>query len=153
LLVILGVELRVLPVESSAAAFGSGWAAGKAYVLPVLTLALFLTPYLTRMVRANVRETSVQPFVRAAALRGTPRRRLVWRHISPNASLPVINVIALTSAELIGGVVVIETVFGFPGIGRALVEATSGKDIPTVQAVVLVMGAGYVFLNLAADAL
>lgn len=152
LLVVLAVELPVFPVESSGAAFDSGLTAVKAYVLPVLTLALFLTPYLLRMVRANVRDVVGQPFIRASALRGLPRRRIIWRHVVPNASLPVISVIALTSAELVGGVVVIETVFGFPGIGRLLVEATSGKDIPTVQAVVLVMGTGYVLLNFAADA-
>jgi peptide/nickel transport system permease protein len=152
-LVVFAVWLQWLPVESSAASFGTGWDKVKAYILPVLSLALLLTPYMLRMVRVNVRDTIAQPYVRSAVLRGVPRSRVIWRHVVPNASLPVISVVALSLAELIGGVVVIETVFGFPGIGKQLVDSVDGKDIPVVQAIALVMGAGYVFLNLAADAL
>jgi peptide/nickel transport system permease protein len=151
LLVVLAVQLGWFPIESSGAAVGVGMDEFKAYVLPVLTLAIVLTPYMARMVRANVRDTLSQPFVRSAVLRGVPRRSIVWRHVVPNASLPVVNVVALSMAELIGGVVVIETVFGFPGIGKLLVDSVSSKDIPTVQVITLVMAAGYVLLNLAAD--
>lgn len=152
LLVVFGVWAGVLPIESSAAGFGSGWEATKAYILPTLTLAIVMTPYILRMVRANVRDTLPLPFVRSAALRGIPRRRVVWRHVVPNASLPVVNVVALSLAELVGGVVVIETVFGFPGIGKLLVESVGSKDIPTVQAIAVVIGLGYVILNFVADA-
>lgn len=151
MLIVLGVKLKVLPIESTAAALGSGGEQVKAYALPVLTLALVLTPYILRMVRANVRETMDLPFVRAAVLRGFSRRRVVWQHVTPNASLPVVNVVALSLAELVGGVVVTETVFGFPGIGKFLVDAVSSKDIPTVQAIALVMGVGFVLLNIVAD--
>lgn len=152
MLVLLAVEAGLLPVESSAASFGEGLDAMRAYVLPVLSLAIVLTPYMARMVRVNVRDTLAQPFVRSAVLRGVPRRRVVWQHVVPNASLPVVNVIALSMAELIGGVVVIESVFGFPGIGKLLVDAVGGKDLPTVQAIALIMGTGYVLLNFLADA-
>ena len=152
LLVVLAVEANVLPVESSAAALGSGSDRVEAYILPVLTLAIVLTPYMLRMVRANVRDTLDMPFVQAAVLRGFSRRRVIWQHVVPNASLPVVNVVALSLAELVGGVVVIETVFGFPGIGKYLVESVSSKDIPTVQAIALIMGVGFVALNFAADA-
>jgi peptide/nickel transport system permease protein len=151
LLVVLGVELGVLPIESSGVAFGSTADAVKGYVLPVLTLATVLTPYMTRMIRANVRDVAGRPFIRSAVLRGLSRRRVVWRHVVPNASLPVVNVVALSMAELIGGVVVIETVFGFPGIGQLLVDSVGSRDIPTVQVIALIIGAGVVGLNFVAD--
>jgi peptide/nickel transport system permease protein len=151
LLVVFSVQLGWLPVESTAISFGSGLDVVKAYVLPVFALALVLTPYIARMVRANVRETLAAPYVRAAVLRGVPSRRVTWRHVVPNASLPVINVVALSTAELIGGVVVIETVFAFPGIGKLLVDSVSSRDIPTVQVIALIMGIGYVAFNLLAD--
>jgi len=151
-LLVLAVEFHALPIESSAAALGSGSAKIKAYILPVLSLATVLTPYMARMVRANVREVSAAPFVRSAVLRGVPRRQVIWRHVVPNATLPVVNVVALSMAELVGGVVVLETVFGFPGIGQLLVDSVSSKDIPTVQAIALIIGIGFVVLNLLADA-
>jgi peptide/nickel transport system permease protein len=153
LLVTLGVVLKVLPLESSGAAFSTGWARVEAYILPVLTLAIVLTPYMTRMVRANVRDVAGKPFIRSAVLRGLSSRRAVWRHVVPNSSLPVINVVALSMAELIGGVVVIETVFGFPGIGQLLIDSVGSRDIPTVQAIALIIGIGVVALNFLADGL
>jgi peptide/nickel transport system permease protein len=152
LIVVLGVEAKLLPIESSGALFGSGWAQVKAYILPMLTLAIVLAPYMIRVVRVNVREVATQPFVRSAILRGASRRRVVWRHVVPNASIPVVNVIALTMAELIGGVVVTESVFGFPGIGQLLVTSVSNSDFPTVQALALILGLGYVLANFIADA-
>jgi peptide/nickel transport system permease protein len=153
LLIGLGVVAGLLPVESSGVAFGTGIARVEAYILPVLTLAIVLTPYMTRMVRANVRDIAGRPYVRSVVLRGISRRRVVWRHVVPNASLPVVNVVALSMAELIGGVVVIETVFGFPGIGQLLVDSVGSRDIPTVQVIALIIGAGVVALNFLADAL
>jgi peptide/nickel transport system permease protein len=151
LLVVLGVEFGILPVESSGVAFGSAADEVKGYILPVLTLATVLTPYMTRMIRANVRDVAGRPFIRSAVLRGLSRRRVVWRHVVPNASLPVVNVVALSLAELIGGVVVIETVFGFPGVGQLLVDSVGSRDIPTVQVIALIIGAGVVGLNFVAD--
>lgn len=151
LLMILAVGIHLLPVESSGAAFDTGFSEIKAYLLPVLTLSVVLTPYMTRMVRANVRDIAARPFVRSAVLRGLSRRRVVWRHVVPNASLPVINVVALSTAELIGGVVIIENVFGFPGIGQLLVQSVESQDIPTVQVIVMIIGAGVVTINLMAD--
>lgn len=151
LLFVFAVQLGVLPIESSAAAMGTGAAQAKAYILPVATLAIVLVPYIARMVRASVRDVSSQPFVRSAALRGVSHRGLVWRHVVPNASLPVVNVIALTMAELVAGVVIIETVFAFPGIGQLLVSSVGSKDIPVVQIITLVIGLGFVIFNLLAD--
>ncbi len=151
LLLVFAVHLSILPIESSAAAMGNGINVVKAYILPVLTLATVLVPYIARMVRASVRDVASQPFVRSAALRGVSHRALIWRHVVPNASLPVVNVIALTMAELIAGVVIIETVFGFPGIGQLLVSSVSSKDIPVVQIIALIIGLGFVIFNLLAD--
>lgn len=152
-LITFGIWLGWFPIESSAAAFGSGWAAIEAYVLPALTLAIVMTPYIARMVRVNVQETLGQPFVRSAILRGVGRRRLLWQHVVPNASLPVVNVVALSMAELVGGVVVTEAVFGFPGVGKQMVDAVGAQDLPTVQAIGLIIGIGFIVLNLAADAI
>jgi peptide/nickel transport system permease protein len=151
LLFVFAVQLGMLPIESSGAAMGTGWSEVRAYILPVATLAIVLVPYIARMVRASVRDVSSQPFVRSAALRGVSHRGLVWRHVVPNASLPVVNVIALTMAELIAGVVIIETVFGFPGIGQLLVSSVGSKDIPVVQIITLIIGLGFVIFNLLAD--
>jgi peptide/nickel transport system permease protein len=153
LLTIFGVALGVLPVESSAAVFGTGWPVVKAYILPVLALVVVVTPYMTRMVRVQVRETLGQPYVRTALLRGVGPRRLTWRHIVPNASIPVVNVVALNLAELLGGLVVVEVVFGFPGLGQLLVDSVQGKDIPSVQAIALLAAAGFVVINAIADAI
>lgn len=151
LLFVFAVKLGILPIESSGAALGSGLEVVRAYALPVLTLTIVLVPYMARMVRASVRDIAGQPFVRSAALRGVSHRRLVWRHVVPNASLPVVNVITLTMAELIAGVVIIETVFAFPGIGQLLVSSVSSKDIPVVQIITMIIGLGFVILNLIAD--
>lgn len=151
LLFIFGVDLGWFPIESSGAAFAVGWGEVEAYILPIATTALLIVPYTTRMVRANVRDVMVRPFVRSAVLRGVPQRRVSWRHIAPNASAPAVSVIAINAADLIGGLVVIETVFGFPGVGKALVDAVIGKDLPTVQALTMIIGSGFVILNLIAD--
>ena len=153
LLVLCGVWLEALPVESSAAVFGSGWAQIEAYILPVLVLVAVVTPYMTRMVRVQVREALGQPYVRTAILRGVPPQRLMWRHIAPNAGIPVVNVVALNMAELLGGLVVVETVCGFPGLGQQLVDSVMAKDIPTVQAIALLTGVGFVVMNALADAI
>lgn len=151
-LILFGVEFTWLPIESGSGIFyGDLWAAVKSYAMPLITLVLVLTPYLTRMVRTNVREILQQPMVRGAVLRGLPPRQVLWRHVVPNAGVPVINVMALTLADILAGVVAIETVFSFPGIGNLFVTSVLSKDLPVVQAVALVVGAGFVLLNLLAD--
>ena len=122
ILVLFGVEFQWFPIESGSGIFyGDTLDAAKSYAMPLITLVLVLTPYLTRMIRANVREILQQPMVRGAVLRGLPPHQVVWRHVVPNASVPVINVMALTLADILAGVVAIETVFSFPGIGNLFV--------------------------------
>ena len=151
LLLLFGVALGILPVDSTGAGFGSFATQAKAYVLPSLALAILAFPYLYRMSRATVRDTLQAPFIRAAELRGVPARSLIWSHVMPNASLPLINAVTLTLAELFGGVIIIESVFSFPGMGQLFVEAVRSGDVPTVQALSLVIGAAFVFVNATAD--
>ncbi len=153
LLLVFGVELAVLPVTSAALLFGGVSAKVDAYILPALTLALVAIPYMTRQIRAAVREVSATPYVRAAALRGLRPRRLTWSHIFPPAAGRVVNVMSLSLAELMAGVVVVETVFAFPGIGQELVQSINSADVTVVQACALLIGSAYIVLNFIADAL
>lgn len=153
LLVTVAVKLGWLPIVSGdSLAFGSSFVdRGKAYVLPALTLALTLIPYATRMMRANTREVLAEPHVRAAKLRGVGERSLLFRHVLPNAAPPTVNVLAINLADLIGGLVVVEVVFSFPGAGQLLVQSIGAKDYPTILALTMVIGFGFVLLNTLAD--
>lgn len=151
MLLVFAVWLGILPVASSGAVFATGWPQIEAYILPILTLVVVVTPYMARMVRVQVRDALGQGWVRSAVLRGVGKRRLTWRHIVPNASVPVVNVIALNIAELLGGLVVVEVVFAFPGLGQLLVDSVLGSDIPTVQAIAIISGIAFVIVNAASD--
>ncbi len=123
----------------------------RATFLPALTLALAIAPHVIRMTRSNVIRGLASPFVEMAVLKGIPRRTIVWRHVLPNVVGPLINVAALVLAYFIAGVVVVETVFAFPGIGRLMVDAVATKDAPLVQACALVLSSIYVGVNTMAD--
>jgi peptide/nickel transport system permease protein len=153
LLIVFAVRLRLFPVDSGALAFGnlSVGETARLYALPVITLALILIPYITRLMRANVRDVIRQPYIRAAELQGVRGWRISARRIAPNAAKPLLSVLAITLAELVAGVVVVETVFGFPGAGSLLVSSVESQDIPTVQALVLLIGAMLIVFNLLAD--
>jgi peptide/nickel transport system permease protein len=120
-------------------------------VLPALTLILAVTPYVARMVRASVVEVLESDYVEMARLKGLSPRYVLVRHVLPNAIIPTISVTALQFAYLAGGVVVVENVFGYPGIGSGLVEAVASRDLPTIQALTLLIAAFYVVVNLIAD--
>ncbi len=120
-------------------------------VLPVLTLAILVFPYIFRMIRASMIEVLDSDYIEMARLKGLSRARLILIHALPNAMGPALQVIALTFAYLAGGVVVVEYVFGFPGIGQGLINAVSTRDIPTIQLSVLLLAAFYVSVNLVAD--
>ncbi|MFO1120793.1 MAG: ABC transporter permease [Hyphomicrobiales bacterium] len=122
-----------------------------ASVLPAATLTLILAAHIMRMVRSSVIDVLDSDFVLMARLKGVPRRQIVWRHVVPNALLPAISVIGLTIAWLLGGVVIVESVFNYPGLGRLAVDAVGDRDLPLVQAIALLFGLTYVVTNLAAD--
>jgi peptide/nickel transport system permease protein len=122
-------------------------------ILPVVVLAMVMTAHILRTVRSSMLEVLDSDYVRMATLKGVPYRRMILRHVLPNALLPAINVVALTVAWLLGGVVVIETVFNYPGLGRLMVSAISDRDLGLVQAIALIVSTVYVLVNLSADIL
>src|SRR5690606_1174602 len=122
-------------------------------VLPAVTLTLVLTAHILRMVRSSVIEVLESEYVLMARLKGIPFRRIVLRHVLPNSLLPAISVIGLTMAWLLGGVVIVESVYNYPGLGRMAVDAVSDRDLPLVQAIALLLGGIYIVTNLAADLL
>ena len=121
--------------------------------LPALTLTLVVTAHMMRMTRAAIINLMASPYIEMARLKGMSPLRVVLRHALPNALAPIINVIALNLAYLITGVVVVEVVFVYPGLGQLMVDAVSNRDIAVVQAVALIFAAAYVALNLIADVL
>ena len=153
LVFVVGVKLGWLPVNSTTAGYATTpWGDFPAYVLPAIAIALTIIPYITRLARANAREVDSEPYIRAAILRGVHGPRLTFLHVLPNAAPPVLSALALQFAGSIGGVVVTETVFGFPGIGQLLVQAVGSRDLPVVQAITIIIGAVYVLVNTLADA-
>lgn len=119
--------------------------------LPALTLVLVVTAHMMRMTRAAIINLLSSPYIEMARLKGMPPFKVIVQHALPNAWAPIINVVALNLAYLITGVVLVEVVFVYPGIGQALVDAVSKRDFPIVQACCLIFAATFILLNLAAD--
>ncbi|MFQ3566452.1 MAG: ABC transporter permease [Aggregatilineales bacterium] len=121
--------------------------------LPAVAATFVLMAYVVRMTRAGVVEELKKPYVRTAELKGLPRRQVIFKHVLRNALLPTITVIALSFGWLIGGLIVIENVFSYPGLGRLMTTAILRKDIPLMQAIVMVVIFFVALANLAADIL
>ncbi|NEE01623.1 ABC transporter permease [Phytoactinopolyspora halotolerans] len=119
--------------------------------LPALALSIALAAYVVRMMRASVIDVMASEYVQTARLRGLGTGRVVLRHALPNAVLPTLNVIALNVAWLVGGVVVVETVFNYPGIGTLMIDAVYDRDLPVLQAIAVLSAVVYALCNLAAD--
>ena len=119
--------------------------------LPALTLVLVVTAHMMRMTRAAIINLLASPYIEMARLKGVPNWRVITHHALPNAWAPVINVVALNLAYLITGVVLVEVVFIYPGIGQLLVDSVTKRDFPVVQASCLIFASTYVILNLLAD--
>jgi peptide/nickel transport system permease protein len=122
-------------------------------VLPTLALVLSSLPYLVRLVRASMIEVLESEYITQARLRGIPESRILWRHALPNALIPAIYAIAMMLNMLLGGAVLMEVVFTYPGLGSALNAAVETRDLPMIQAIILVVTAGVVVVNLTADLL
>ena len=120
-------------------------------ILPVIAIAMIMTAHMARMVRSSVIQVMASEYVQMAILKGVPYWKMVFKHVLPNALLPAINVVALTIAWLLGGVVVTEVVFNYPGLGRLVIESISNRDLPTVQALAIILASIYVSINLLAD--
>jgi peptide/nickel transport system permease protein len=142
---------HVLPAVSLIPPDDAPWQHVKGLVLPTVTLVLAVSPYVARIMRASMVEVLESDFVEMARLKGMPERHVLWRHAVPNAVAPAIQVIALNLAYLAGGIVVVEFVFAYPGIGSALVDAVANRDLPIVQALAVLIAAVYVGCNVLAD--
>ena len=121
--------------------------------LPALTLTLVVTAHMMRMTRASIINLLASPFIEMARLKGMPPARIILRHALPNALAPIINVIALNLAYLVTGVVLVEVVFVYPGLGQLMVDSVAKRDITVVQATCLIFATFYISINLAADVL
>ena len=121
--------------------------------LPALTLTLVVIAHMMRMTRAAIINLLASPYIEMAGLKGMTRSRIIVKHALPNALAPIINVIVINLAYLVVGVVVVEVVFVYPGLGQLLVDSVSKRDIPVVQASALIFAATYILLNLTADVL
>jgi peptide/nickel transport system permease protein len=143
--------LHVLPAVSLVPPGEHVWTHLDVVALPALTLALAVTPYVSRIVRASMVEVLEEEYVQMAHLKGLSERAVIWRHAVPNGVAPALQASALSLAWMAGGVVTVEYVFQYNGVGLALVDAVGNHDVPVVQALVLLTGAVYVVLNLAAD--
>lgn len=120
-------------------------------VLPILVVTLSMSAYIMRMTRVGVIDAMSSEFVTTATLKGVRRRDVVLRHALPTAILPTLNIVAINVAWLIGGVVVVEAVFNYPGLGSYMIEAVHNRDLPVIQAVAVVTATIYSLSNLAAD--
>jgi len=145
------VVLRILPAVSLVPPGTYAWSEPRQLVLPVATLVVVIVPYIQRMTRAATIEALASDYVEMARLKGLPTRRVLLVHALPNAFAPVVQVLGLTFLYLAGGIVVVEFVFAFPGIGAALVSAVNNRDVPVIQMIVLILAGFYVFVNIVTD--
>jgi peptide/nickel transport system permease protein len=152
LVIVLAVNLtHLLPAVSVIPPGTSPLSNLKLLVLPIATLSLVIAPYIFRMMRGAMIEALESDYVEMAELKGISRWRVLLVHALPNSLPPVIQVIGLNLLYLAGGIVVVEYVFNYPGIGAALVDAVDNRDIPTIQFIVLILAAFYVFVNITTD--
>jgi peptide/nickel transport system permease protein len=152
-IIIFGVELKVLPVTASAGAGASLPTQLRYLILPAIPLIFVLFGYIARMARAGTIEALDSDYARTATLKGLSQGALIRRHILRNSLLPTITVIATQTGYLIGGLVIVETLFNYQGIGRLIFSAANAKDFPMLEAGVLVIGAVYMVATLIADLL
>ena len=147
------VVFHLLPAVSLLAPGTYAWSQPRLLILPVATLVIVIVPYIFRMMRAAMTEALESDYVEMARLKGVPEWRIALVHALPNAISPTVQVIGLNFLYLAGGVVVVEFVFNFPGIGQELVFAVDNRDIPVVQVTVVVLAAFYVVMNIVTDVL
>jgi peptide/nickel transport system permease protein len=151
LAIIFAVSLNWLPAVSLVAPGHSPLETPSVLVLPVAALLLAGLAYTVRMLRAGVIEALSAEYVQMARLNGVPERRLIWRYVLPAALAPTVQVLALTLQWLVGGVVVVESVFAYPGIGQGLVDAVIARDVPVVQSIAMLIALLYIAVNIVAD--
>ncbi len=151
LVLVFAVSLGWLPSIVYLRGDESGWVLMKTIAMPLLTLVILVSAQIIRMTRATVLNVMSSPYVEMAILKGIPRRRIILRHALFNAIGPIVNVIALNLAWLVGGVVVVEQIFSYPGLAKLMIEAVQMRDMPLVQACAMIFCAVYVVLIFIAD--
>lgn len=153
LIALLSIQFDLLPAVSIGGSDISFGARMKDIALPALTLTFSVVAYVMRMTRAAIVGVLSKAYIEMAHLKGIAPSRIILRHALPNALSPIINVVVLNLAYLVVGVVVVEVVFAYPGLGQLLVDAVSKRDLPVVQVCCLIFASTYVLLNLIADVL
>jgi peptide/nickel transport system permease protein len=151
LILIFGIGLNLLPISATAPP-GAGFLTQLKYlIMPAIPLTLILFGYISRMARAGTVEALASDYARTATLKGLPRGVMIRRHVLRNSLLPTITVVATQTGYLIGGLVVVETLFRYQGIGSLVFNAANNKDFPMLEAGVLMIGIVYMVATLAAD--
>ncbi|ANT63697.1 ABC transporter permease (plasmid) [Salipiger sp. CCB-MM3] len=150
---IFAVWLGWLPALSYGADVSSLSAMLKAYAMPVITLSFVVSAQMIRMTRAAVIETINTPYVEMALLKGASRKRMVLGHALPNALGPIANAVALSLSYLVGGVIIVETIFNYPGVAKLMVDAVSTRDLPLIQSCAMIFCVSYLSLITLADML
>ena len=153
LILVFAVNLGWFPSLSNVDPATPFWERVYRVILPATTLTLVVVAHMMRMTRAAIINLLASPYIEMANLKGMSRSRIIMHHALPNAWAPIVNVIVINLAYLIVGVVVVEVVFVYPGLGQLIVDSVQKRDIPVVQACSLIFAATYVLLNLTADVL
>ena len=151
LVLILAVKLKWLPSIAYMSGSESGWQLIKALAMPTLTLVIVASSQIIRMTRATVLNVMSSDYIEMAILKGVPRKRIILRHALFNAIGPIVNVIALNLAYLVSGVVVVETIFAYPGLAKLMIDAVQTRDLPLVQGCAMIFCVTYVILIFIAD--
>jgi len=151
LIYLFAMKLRLLPIQGYRPIGEGFWPCLQHLVLPSLALGLSFMALIARITRASVLEVLGQDHIRTARAKGLPTSRLLFHHALPNAAVPIVTIIGVGVALLLGGVVVTESVFAIPGVGRLVVDAILARDYPVIQAVLLIFSLTYVVVNLIVD--
>jgi len=150
---VLGIWLRWLPISAATRPGTPALEQLRHLILPALPLVIVLFGYIARMARAGTLEALDSDYARTAVLKGLPARTVIFRHVLGNALLPTVTVVAAQVGYMIGGLVVVESLFRYQGIGSLILAAARGKDFPMLEAGILTVGAIFVMTTLAADTL
>ncbi len=152
LVLLFAVKLRWLP-PGGFPGWSEPWAAVRALILPTVALALVQSAVLARVTRSSALEVMRLDYVRTARAMGFSRQRVLWRHVLPNALIPIVTIVGLQFAALVTGTIVIENVFYLPGLGRLIFQSIANRDLPSVQALVMLFAAIVVTANFIVDLL
>ena len=148
---LFAVYLKWLPALSLVSEVHTLFDVLRVYAMPVITLTFVVSAQMIRMSRAAVIETLDTPYVEMALLKGAPRMRIVLRHALPNALGPIVNAVALSLSYLVGGVIIVETIFNYPGIAKLMVDGVATRDLPLIQTCAMIFCVGYLLLITTAD--